>query len=141
MSQPENALTLIFEQKEKVIPIQSSLNELKQEFIKEFEISSDFPFYLYYKIDTNYDIILNENSFPDFVELNLTKIYAEKKIEANNEEENINCESMNSEFDLVIKELENEIMKINKEKENKGNNKNIISFSFSFCSELFCFSI
>jgi len=126
MSQPENALTLIFEQKEKVIPIQSSLNELKQEFIKEFEISTDFPFYLYYKIDTNYDIILNENSFPDFIELNLTKIYAEKKIEENNEEENINCESMNSEFDLVIKELENEIMKINKEKENKRNDKNYV---------------
>ena len=126
MSQPENALTLIFEQKEKIIPIQSSLNGLKQEFIKEFEISSDFPFYLYYKIDTNYDIILNENSFPDFIELNLTKIYAEKKIEENNEEENINCESMNSEFDLVIKELENEIMKINKEKENKRNDKNYV---------------
>ena len=126
MSQPENALTLIFEQKEKVIPIQSSLNELKQEFIKEFEISSDYPFYLYYKIDTNYDIILNENSFPDFVELNLTKIYAEKKIEENYEEENINCESMNSEFDLVIKELESEIMKINKEKENKRNDKNYV---------------
>ena len=126
MSQPENALTLIFEQKEKIIPVPSSLNGLKQEFIKEFEISSDFPFYLYYKIDTNYDIILNENSFPDFVELNLTKIYAEKKIEENNEEENINCESMNSEFDLVIKELENEIMKINKEKENKRNDKNYV---------------
>ena len=126
MSQPENVLTLIFGDKEKKIPIQSSLKELKQEFIKEFEISSDFPFYLYYKIDTNYDIILNENSFPDFVELNLTKIYAEKKIEENNEEENINCESMNSEFDLVIKELENEIMKINKEKENKRNDKNYV---------------
>lgn len=126
MSQPENALTLIFEQKEKVIPIQSSLNELKQEFIKEFEISSDFPFYLYYKIDNNYDIILNENSFPDFIELNLTKIYAEKKIEENNVEENINCESMNSEFDLVIKELESEIMKINEEKENKRNDKNYV---------------
>ena len=78
MSQPENVLTLIFGDKEKKIPIQSSLKELKQEFIKEFEISSDFPFYLYYKLDT-YDIILNEDSFQDFIELNITKIFAEKK--------------------------------------------------------------
>ena len=131
MSQSENALTLIFEQKEKVIPIQSSLNGLKQEFIKEFEISSDFPFYLYYKLDT-YDIILNEDSFQDFIELNITKIFAEKKIEENIEEENINSECINSEFDLLIKELENEIMKVNKEKENKRNKADIIIESKEF---------
>lgn len=125
MSQPENVLTLIFGDKEKKIPIQSSLKELKQEFIKEFEISSDFPFYLYYKLDT-YDIILNEDSFQDFIELNITKIFAEKKIEENIEEENINSECINSEFDLLIKELENEIMKVNKEKENKRNKDGII---------------
>ena len=125
MSQPENVLTLIYGDKEKKIPIQSSLKELKQEFIKEFEISSDFPFYLYYKLDT-YDIILNEDSFQDFIELNITKIFAEKKIEENIEEENINSECINSEFDLLIKELENEIMKVNKEKENKRNKDDII---------------
>ena len=125
MSQPENVLTLIFGDKEKKIPIQSSLKELKQEFIKEFKISSDFPFYLYYKLDT-YDIILNEDSFQDFIELNITKIFAEKKIEENIEEENINSECINSEFDLLIKELENEIMKVNKEKENKRNKDGII---------------
>ena len=125
MSQPENVLTLIYGDKEKKIPIQSSLKELKQEFIKEFEISSDFPFYLYYKLDT-YDIILNEDSFQDFIELNITKIFAEKKIEENIEEENINSECINSEFDLLIKELENEIMKVNKEKENKRNKDGII---------------
>ena len=131
MSQPENVLTLIFGDKEKKIPIQSSLKELKQEFIKEFEISSDFPFYLYYKLDT-YDIILNEDSFQDFIELNITKIFAEKKIEENIEEENINSECINSEFDLLIKELENEIMKVNKEKENKRNKDGIIIESKEF---------
>ena len=131
MSQPENVLTLIFGDKEKKIPIQSSLKELKQEFIKEFEISSDFPFYLYYKLDT-YDIILNEDSFQDFIELNITKIFAEKKIEENINEENINSECINSEFDLLIKELENEIMKVNKEKENKRNKDGIIIESKEF---------
>ena len=131
MSQPENVLTLIYGDKEKKIPIQSSLKELKQEFIKEFEISSDFPFYLYYKLDT-YDIILNEDSFQDFIELNITKIFAEKKIEENIEEENINSECINSEFDLLIKELENEIMKVNKEKENKRNKDGIIIESKEF---------
>ncbi len=131
MSIPENVLTLIFGDKEKKIPIQSSLKELKQEFIKEFEISSDFPFYLYYKLDT-YDIILNEDSFQDFIELNITKIFAEKKIEENIEEENINSECINSEFDLLIKELENEIMKVNKEKENKRNKDGIIIESKEF---------
>ena len=129
MLKSEKDLIILYEGEEKHIHIKSSLKELEEEFIKEFKISENFPFYLYYKFDNDCDIILDEDSFSELTELNITKIFAEKIIEDNKEINIINDiknRNVNSDFDLLIKELEKEIIKSRKLSGQTENDKNII---------------
>ena len=129
MLKSEKDLIILYEGEEKHIHIKSSLKELEEEFIKEFKISENFPFYLYYKFDNDCDIILDEDSFSELTELNITKIFAEKIIEDNKEINIINDiknRNVNSDFDLLIKELEKEIIKSRKLSGQTENSENII---------------
>ena len=129
MLKSEKDLIILYEGEEKHIHIKSSLKELEEEFIKEFKILENFPFYLYYKFDNDCDIILDEDSFSELTELNITKIFAEKIIEDNKEINIINDiknRNVNSDFDLLIKELEKEIIKSRKLSGQTENDKNII---------------
>ena len=112
-------LTIIFEGNEKSIPIKSSLKEIEQDFKKEFnQTSNKFTYDFYYKINNN-DIILNEDTFLEFIEYNIGKLFAERRTEEIFENKIINNQKINLEFDSLIKELENEMIKVNKNKENK----------------------
>ena len=129
MLKSEKDLIILYEGEEKHIHIKSSLKELEEEFIKEFKILENFPFYLYYKFDNDCDIILDEDSFSELTELNITKIFAEKIIEDNKEINIINDiknRNVNSDFDLLIKELEKEIIKSRKLSGQTENSENII---------------
>ena len=129
MLKSEKDLIILYEGEEKHIHIKSSLKELEEEFIKEFKILENYPFYLYYKFDNDCDIILDEDSFSELTELNITKILAEKIIEDNKEINIINDiknRNVNSDFDLLIKELEKEIIKSRKLSGQTENDKNII---------------
>ena len=112
-------LTIIFEGNEKSIPIKSSLKEIEQDFKKEFnQTSNKYTYDFYYKINNN-DIILNEDTFLEFIEYNIGKLFAERRTEEIFENKIINNQKINLEFDSLIKELENEMIKVNKNKENK----------------------
>ena len=112
-------LTIIFEGNEKSIPIKSSLKEIEQDFKKEFnQTSNKFTYDFYYKINNN-DIILNEDTFLEFIEYNIGKLFAERRTEEIFENKIINNQKINLEFNSLIKELENEMIKVNKNKENK----------------------
>ena len=129
MLKSEKDLIILYEGEEKHIHIKSSLKELEEEFIKEFKILENFPFYLYYKFDNDCDIILDEDSFSELTELNITKIFAEKIIEDNKEINILNDiknKNVNSDFDLLIKELEKEIIKSRKLRGQTENSENII---------------
>ena len=129
MLKSEKDLIILYEGEEKHIHIKSSLKELEEEFIKEFKILKNFPFYLYYKFDNDCDIILDEDSFSELTELNITKIFAEKIIEDNKEINILNDiknKNVNSDFDLLIKELEKEIIKSRKLRGQTENSENII---------------
>lgn len=126
MSEPEKGLTIQYEGEKKILPVKSSLKEIEQEFKKEFNISENFPFYLYFKENDEDDIILDEDSFPEFIELEITELFGEKKIEENSQKDVENIECTSSDFDLFIQELEKERNKIKKGKEKKDNNKNMM---------------
>ena len=112
MIERKNALKIIYEGKEKEIEIKSSLKEIKQEFIQQFNITKDFPIYFYYQINNDYNIILNDNSFSDFIESNITKLFAEKEIKEEKENIVINNIKIKSGLDLFIQEFQNEINKV-----------------------------
>ena len=126
MSEPEKGLTIQYNGEKKILPVKSSLKEIEQEFKKEFNISENFPFYLYFKENDEDDIILDEDSFPEFIELEITELFGEKKIEENSQKDVENIECTSSDFDLFIQELEKERNKIKKGKEKKDNNKNMM---------------
>ena len=76
--------------------------------------------YLYFKSDDD-NLILNEDSFQEFIDSNTKELFAEKEIKDDNKENDLNNQNVDSEFDLFFQELEKEINKINKKKENKLN--------------------
>ena len=112
MIERRNVLKIIYEGNEKEIEIKSSLKEIKQEFIQQFNITKDFPIYFYYQINNDYSIILNDNSFSDFIESNITKLFAEKEIKEEKENIELNNRKIKSGLDLFIREFQNKINKV-----------------------------
>ena len=120
MIDPENTLTIIYEGENKKVPIKSTFDEIEKEFIQKFKLSENYHYYLYFKSDDD-NLILNEDSFQEFIDSNTKELFAEKEIKDDNKENDLNNQNVDSEFDLFFQELEKEINKINKKKENKLN--------------------
>ena len=120
MTDSENTLTIIYEGENKKVPIKSTFDEIEKEFIQKFKLSENYHYYLYFKSDDD-NLILNEDSFQEFIDSNTKELFAEKEIKDDNKENDLNNQNVDSEFDLFFQELEKEINKINKKKENKLN--------------------
>ena len=120
MIDSENTLTIIYEGENKKVPIKSTFDEIEKEFIQKFKLSENYHYYLYFKSDDD-NLILNEDSFQEFIDSNTKELFAEKEIKDDNKENDLNNQNVDSEFDLFFQELEKEINKINKKKENKLN--------------------
>ena len=120
MTDSENTLTIIYEGENKKVPIKSTFDEIEKEFIQKFKLSENYHYYLYFKSDDD-NLILNEDSFQEFIDSNTKELFAEKEIKDDNKENDLNNQNVDSEFDLFFQELEEEINKINKKKENKLN--------------------
>ena len=118
MTDSENLLSIIFEEKNKKVPMKSTIKEIEKEFKQKFELTDSDLFYLYFKLDDD-NIMLNEGSFQEFNESNTKELFAKRKIEEDNLENKSNIRNINSEFELFVEELEKEINKIKKKKENK----------------------
>ena len=115
-----DTLTIIYEGENKKVPIKSTFDEIEKEFIQKFKLSENYHYYLYFKSDDD-NLILNEDSFQEFIDSNTKELFAEKEIKDDNKENDLNNQNVDSEFDLFFQELEKEINKINKKKENKLN--------------------
>ncbi len=120
MIDSENTLTIIYEGENKKVPIKSTFDEIEKEFIQKFKLSENYHYYLYFKSDDD-NLILNEDSFQEFIDSNTKELFAEKEIKDDYKENDLNNQNVDSEFDLFFQELEKEINKINKKKENKLN--------------------
>jgi len=118
MTDSENLLSIIFEEKNKKVPMKSTIKEIEKEFKQKFELTDSDLFYLYFKLDDD-NIILNEGSFQEFNESNTKELFAKRKIKEDNLQNKSNIRNINSEFEIFVKELEEEINKIKKRKENK----------------------
>ena len=117
MLETKNVLSIFYEGKSERIPIYSSIEELEKEFINKFKAPKNISYYFYYKINKDIEIILTQDSFSDFIELNITTLFADKKKE--NKKENIisdniilNEQKLNSGLDLFIQEIKNQKSKI-----------------------------
>ena len=113
MIETKNVLSISYEGKSEQIPICSSIKELEQEFINKFKAEKNNSYCFYYKINSDIDIILTQDSFSDFIELNIMTLFADKK------KENIICDDislnekeLNSGLDLFIQEIKNQKSKL-----------------------------
>ena len=118
MLETKNNLSILYEGKEHQIPIGSSIKELEQEFINKFQAQKNVPYYFYYKVNNDIDIILTEDSFSDFIELNIMTLYVDKKRESTISDSDmaLSEQNINSELDLLIQEIKIEKTKIKKDK-------------------------
>ena len=118
MLETKNNLSILYEGKEHQIPIGSSIKELEQEFINKFQAQKNVPYYFYYKVNNDIDIILTEDSFSDFIELNIMTLYVDKKREStiSDSDMTLSEQNINSGLDLLIQEIKNEKTKIKKDK-------------------------
>ena len=118
MLETKNNLSILYEGKEHQIPIGSSIKELEQEFINKFQAQKNVPYYFYYKVNNDIDIILTEDSFSDFIELNIMTLYVDKKREStiSDSDMTLSEQNINSGLDLLIQEIKIEKTKIKKDK-------------------------
>ena len=118
MLETKNNLSILYEGKKHQIPIGSSIKELEQEFINKFQAQKNVPYYFYYKVNNDIDIILTEDSFSDFVELNIMTLYVDKKKEStiSDSDMTLSERNINSGLDLLIQEIKKEKTKIKKDK-------------------------
>ena len=123
----KNELTILYEGIEKQISICSTINELEQEFINKFQTQKNIQYYFYYKINNDIEIILTEESFNDFIDLNITTLFADKKEEKNIRDGDLelNSQKIDSGLDLFIQEFKNEKIKLKKISEKVKNLFNI----------------
>ena len=123
----KNELTILYEGIEKQISIGSTIKELEQEFIKKFQTQKNIQYYFYYKINNDIEIILTEESFNDFIDLNITTLFADKKEEKNIRDGDLelNSQKIDSGLDLFIQEFKNEKIKLKKISEKVKNLFNI----------------
>ena len=119
----KNELTILYEGIEKQISIGSTIKELEQEFIKKFQTQKNIQYYFYYKINNDIEIILTEESFNDFIDLNITTLFADKKEEKNIRDGDLelNSQKIDSGLDLFIQEFKNEKIKLKKKSEKVKN--------------------
>ena len=123
----KNELTILYEGKEKQISIGSTIKQLEQEFINKFQTQKNINYYFYYKINNDIEIILTEESFNDFIDLNITTLFADKKEEKNIRDGDLelNSQKIDSGLDLFIQEFKNEKIKLKKKSEKVKNLFNI----------------
>ena len=123
----KNELTILYEGKEKQISIGSTIKQLEQEFINKFQTQKNIQYYFYYKINNDIEIILTEESFNDFIDLNITTLFADKKEEKNIRDGDLelNSQKIDSGLDLFIQEFKNEKIKLKKISEKVKNLFNI----------------
>ena len=123
----KNELTILYEGIEKQISIGSTIKQLEQEFIKKFQTQKNIQYYFYYKINNDIEIILTEESFNDFIDLNITTLFADKKEEKNIRDGDLelNSQKIDSGLDLFIQEFKNEKIKLKKISEKVKNLFNI----------------
>ena len=123
----KNELTILYEGKEKQISIGSTIKQLEQEFINKFQTQKNINYYFYYKINNDIEIILTEESFNDFIDLNITTLFADKKEEKNIRDGDLelNSQKIDSGLDLFIQEFKNEKIKLKKISEKVKNLFNI----------------
>ena len=119
----KNELTILYEGIEKQISIGSTIKELEQEFINKFQTQKNIQYYFYYKINNDIEIILTEESFNDFIDLNITTLFADKKEEKNIRDGDLelNSQKIDSGLDLFIQEFKNEKIKLEKKSEKVKN--------------------
>ena len=123
----KNELTILYEGIEKQISIGSTIKQLEQEFINKFQTQKNINYYFYYKINNDIEIILTEESFNDFIDLNITTLFADKKEEKNIRDGDLelNSQKIDSGLDLFIQEFKNEKIKLKKISEKVKNLFNI----------------
>ena len=123
----KNELTILYEGIEKQISIGSTIKELEQEFINKFQTQKNIQYYFYYKINNDIEIILTKESFNDFIDLNITTLFADKKEEKNIRDGDLelNSQKIDSGLDLFIQEFKNEKIKLKKISEKVKNLFNI----------------
>ena len=123
----KNELTILYEGVEKQISICSTIKQLEQEFINKFQTQKNIQYYFYYKINNDIEIILTEESFNDFIDLNITTLFADKKEEKNIRDGDLelNSQKIDSGLDLFIQEFKNEKIKLKKISEKVKNLFNI----------------
>lgn len=114
MLESKDVLSILYEGKSEQIPICSSIEELEQEFINKFQAQKNISYNFYYKINNDIDIILTQDSFSDFIELNITTLFADKKKENIMSESDMtfNEQKLNSGLDLFIQEIKKEKTKL-----------------------------
>ena len=113
MLETKNVLSIFYEGKTEYIPICSSIEELEKEFINKFKVPKNISYYFYYKINNDIEIILTKDSFSDFIELNITTLFADKKKEnIISDDVTLNEQKLNSGLDLFIQEIKNQNSKI-----------------------------
>ena len=123
----KNELTILYEGIEKQISIGSTIKQLEQEFINKFQTQKNIQYYFYYKINNDIEIILTKESFNDFIDLNITTLFADKKEEKNIRDGDLelNSQKIDSGLDLFIQEFKNEKIKLKKISEKVKNLFNI----------------
>ena len=113
MLETKNVLSILYEGKTEHIPICSSIEELEKEFINKFKAPKNISYNFYYKINSDFEIILTKDSFSDFIELNITTLFADKKKEnIISDDVTLNEQKLNSGLDLFIQEIKNQKSKI-----------------------------
>ena len=119
MIETKNVLSISYEGKSEQIPICSSIKELEQEFINKFKAEKNNSYCFYYKINSDIDIILTQDSFSDFIELNIMTLFADKKKEnIIGDDISLNEKELNSGLDLFIQEIKNQKSKLKLVKNN-----------------------
>ncbi len=118
MLNSSNSLIICYEGKQNKISIPKSLKELDESFLKKYQISDNFPHYFYYELQPNLNIILNEESFYDFLDSEINILYANK---INNNKKYIFNNMKNDTFcySILKEELEKEILRYNNYKKRR----------------------
>ena len=119
MLNSSNSLIICYEGKQNKISIPKSLKELDESFLKKYQISDNFPHYFYYELQPNLNIILNEESFYDFLDSEINILYA-NKINNNNKKDIFN--NMKNDtfcYSILKEELEKEILRYNNYKKRR----------------------
>jgi len=120
MLNSSKSLIICYEGKQNKITIPKSLKELDELFLKKYQIPDNFPHYFYYELKPNLNIILNEESFDDFLDSEINILYV-NKINNSNKKDIINNMKNDSFccYSVLKEELEKEILRYNNYKKRR----------------------